>query len=104
MSVGPPVSSYGHGPPISSAYPPMSTTLGPATSAYAPVNSVPIARVSSPISVTCTSSGYSYGGSLKEESKRRFTEEKPDDKVPENLLGYEVCIYMYICFSARISQ
>ncbi|XP_048731996.2 uncharacterized protein LOC125648959 isoform X2 [Ostrea edulis] len=87
MSVGPPANNYG--PPISSAYHPMSTTLGPVTSAYAPLVSVPIARVSSPVTVTCTSSGYSYGGPLKEESKRRFTEEKPDDKVPENLLGYE---------------
>ncbi|XP_061172672.1 KH homology domain-containing protein 4-like isoform X1 [Saccostrea echinata] len=88
MSVGAPVSSYG--PPISSAYPSFSTSLGPSTSTYAPISSVPLARVSSPVAVTSsTTSGYSYNGPLKEENKRRFTEEKPEEKVPENLLGYE---------------
>lgn len=90
MSVGPPVSSYG--PPISSAYMPMSSSLGPVTCTYTQVTTVPLLRVSSPVTVTSsTPTPYNYGGPLKEENKRRFTEEKPDDKVPENLLGYEVC-------------
>lgn len=90
MSVGPPVSSYG--PPISSAYMPMSSSLGPVTCTYTQVTTVPLLRVSSPVTVTSsTPTSYNYGGPLKEENKRRFTEEKPDDKVPENLLGYEVC-------------
>lgn len=88
MSVGPPVSSYG--PPISSAYMPMSSSLGPVTCTYTQVTTVPLLRVSSPVTVTSsTPTPYNYGGPLKEENKRRFTEEKPDDKVPENLLGYE---------------
>lgn len=48
---------------------------------------------------------YNYGGFLKEENKRRFIEEKFDDKVLENLFGYEVCLnwmglfkYMYLVF------
>ena len=37
-----------------------------------------------------TSSGYVYKTGPVEEPKRRFTEEKQDDKLPEGLLGYEV--------------
>ncbi|KAK3097764.1 hypothetical protein FSP39_012985 [Pinctada imbricata] len=51
----------------------------------------PISMVtSSPVYVsTTTASSYTYPGPPKEEPKRRFTEEKQEDKVPENLLGYE---------------
>nr|XP_022329802.1 extensin-like [Crassostrea virginica] len=56
------------------------------TCTYTPISSVPLARVSSPVTVT-SSTAYSYSGPLKEENKRRFTEEKPEEKVPENLLG-----------------
>ena len=36
------------------------------------------------------STTYTYHPATREEHKRRFTEEKVEDKVPENLLGYEV--------------
>ncbi|KAL4227264.1 hypothetical protein ACF0H5_012710 [Mactra antiquata] len=36
-----------------------------------------------------TSTGYIYKSGPSEEPKRRFTEEKQDEKVPEGLLGYE---------------
>lgn len=65
------------------------------TCTYTPISSVPLARVSSPVTVT-SSTAYSYSGPLKEENKRRFTEEKPEEKVPENLLGYEVCHLHFI--------
>lgn len=87
ISVGVPVSSYGP-PPASSAYLPMSSIGQVVTCTYTPISSVPLARVSSPVTVT-SSTAYSYSGPLKEENKRRFTEEKPEEKVPENLLGYE---------------
>ena len=46
---------------------------------------------SSPVYVTTTTpSNYTYPAPPKEEPKRRFTEEKQEDKVPDNLLGYEV--------------
>ncbi|XP_041371506.1 nuclear receptor coactivator 6-like isoform X2 [Gigantopelta aegis] len=39
---------------------------------------------------TVATSGYLYSTQLKEEpAKRRFTEEKPEEKIPENLLGYQ---------------
>lgn len=41
---------------------------------------------------------YNYGGFLKEENKRRFIEEKFDDKVLENLFGYEVCFKNLDCW------
>ena len=65
------------------------------TCTYTPISSVPLARVSSPVTVT-SSTAYSYSGPLKEENKRRFTEEKPEEKVPENLLGYEVCTFILV--------
>lgn len=37
-------------------------------------------------------------GFLKEENKRRFIEEKFDDKVLENLFGYEVCLKNLDCW------
>lgn len=40
--------------------------------------------------VTTTVSSYVYKTGPSEEPRRRFTEEKQEDKVPENLLGYEV--------------
>lgn len=92
--MGVPVSSYGP-PPASSAYLPMSSIGQVVTCTYTPISSVPLARVSSPVTVT-SSTAYSYSGPLKEENKRRFTEEKPEEKVPENLLGYEVCHLHFI--------
>lgn len=45
--------------------------------------------MSSSTSSTTTPSGYVYKTGPVEEPKRRFTEEKQEDKVPEGLLGYE---------------
>lgn len=39
------------------------------------------------------STTYTYHPPTREEHKRRFTEEKFEEKVPENLLGYEVYKY-----------
>ncbi|XP_076102963.1 uncharacterized protein LOC143072064 isoform X2 [Mytilus galloprovincialis] len=50
----------------------------PPISTHTPLSSAPI--------VTTT---YTYHTSSREEPKRRFTEEKLEEKVPENLLGYE---------------
>ncbi|XP_045216491.2 uncharacterized protein LOC123566448 [Mercenaria mercenaria] len=44
---------------------------------------------SSASAATSTPSGYVYKTGPVEEPKRRFTEEKQDDKLPEGLLGYE---------------
>ena len=38
-----------------------------------------------------SSTQYVYRPGPRDEPRRRFTEEKPDSKVPEGLLGYEVC-------------
>ncbi len=43
-------------------------------------------------SVSSSNSLTSQGGERRELAKRRFTEEK-DDKLPENLLGYQVGLY-----------
>ncbi|XP_069138260.1 KH homology domain-containing protein 4-like isoform X1 [Argopecten irradians] len=64
----------------------------PPSSMYAQVNgqSSPAMSfaTSAPMLVT-TSSTYTYSPIPREEPKRRFTEEKQEEKVPENLLGYE---------------
>ncbi|XP_021360486.1 UPF0469 protein KIAA0907-like isoform X2 [Mizuhopecten yessoensis] len=64
----------------------------PPSSVYAQVNgqSSPAMTftTNAPMIVT-TSSTYTYSSLPREEPKRRFTEEKQEDKVPENLLGYE---------------
>ena len=41
-----------------------------------------------------SSTQYVYRPGPRDEPRRRFTEEKPDSKVPEGLLGYEV---RYLC-------
>lgn len=58
-------------------------------------NPGPVSMMTSlPTNVTLTTvslTGNSYSPPTREEpQKRRFTEEKQEDKVPENLLGYEV--------------
>ena len=40
-------------------------------------------------------STYVYNVVSQEEPKRRFTEVKQEDKLPENLLGYEVGLKIY---------
>lgn len=50
---------------------------------------------SSPSTVTSTPSGYVYKTGPVEEPKRRFTEEKQEDKLPEGLLGYEVSAHIW---------
>lgn len=53
-----------------------------------PQSQPPVVMTSS--SNSPSSSGYVYKTGPSEEPKRRFTEEKQDEKVPEGLLGYEV--------------
>ena len=40
-------------------------------------------------------STYVYNVVSQEEPKRRFTEVKQEDKLPENLLGYEVGLQLF---------
>ena len=63
-------------------FPPASTTVSPAVTTVTTKSGVTAAE---------TSKSSSTVASLKMElSKRRFTEEKEEDYLPENLLGYQV--------------
>ncbi|XP_046574321.1 KH homology domain-containing protein 4-like [Haliotis rubra] len=81
------------GPPIGQPQPhqPFYTQYGPVSSGqpYCMVTS-PMMCSSPAATYTVATSGYSYSVPLKEEPhKRRFTEEKQEEKIPENLLGYQ---------------
>ncbi|KAL3865997.1 hypothetical protein ACJMK2_043338 [Sinanodonta woodiana] len=89
----PPISVGGHmwgGPPISQP-PASSAYLQGLTGSY--VNSSPsnsyVSTVPSSSAVSVSSASYTYSVAPREEPKRRFTEERQEDKLPENLLGYE---------------
>ena len=58
-----------------------------------PQTQAPLVMSSSGVSpVTSSASSYVYKTGPLEEPRRRFTEEKQDDKLPEGLLGYEVVL------------
>lgn len=71
--------------PVSHWGPPHSNVQIFSTTSAPPVMSLSSVITSSP----AVSSTYTYHHSSREEHKRRFTEEKLEEKVPENLLGYE---------------
>lgn len=73
-------------PPIFTALPGFAPgmTAVPAVNAFAAVPPVP---VSAPAVSKAASTG-----STATSAKRRFREEKEDDKLPDDLLGYQVCV------------